>query len=70
MEAYDIINENAGLMESDGLHSMFPIPDVERMMIQFAKFHVEAALKEASIGNGFALNKQTILNAYPLENIK
>lgn len=48
-------------------------------MIEFAKLHVEAALKEASeqaeIENDWDnqkgnISKDSILNAYPLENIK
>lgn len=59
--------------------------EVERAMIEFAKMHVEAALKEASekscikantqqgdfmFIDDFEVNKESILNAYPLENIK
>ena len=50
------------------------------ILIEFAKLHVEAALKAASEkayfrdSNGFVCtteeNKESILNAYPLENIK
>ena len=48
-------------------------------LIEFAKLHVEAALKEASenviVNNyvnegGIKVNKNSIINAYPLENIK
>jgi hypothetical protein len=42
-------------------------------MIEFAKLHVEAALKEANekaIMTGYVDSGQTILNAYPLKNIK
>ena len=49
-------------------------------MIKFAKYHVEAALKEAeketikyiskTIIELNMYNKNSILNAYPLENIK
>jgi hypothetical protein len=50
------------------------------MMIEFAKLHVEAALKEASqnarlkeleihLSDG-SVDKDSILNSYPLENIK
>ena len=52
---------------------------IKGAMIEFAKLHVEAALKEASEkayfrdSNGFVCtteeNKKSILNAYPLENI-
>ena len=75
----------------DGREQNYP-----EMMIEFAKLHVEAALKEASesieldskieseyqgsLGNEegllyvnkeyFYIDKNSILNAYPLENIK
>ena len=48
---------------------------VTKTMIEFAKLHVEAALKEAEIagqnnwGNSKKM-KDAILNVYPLENIK
>jgi len=49
-----------------------------KRMIEFAKLHVEAALKEASenaeletYGNfGNSINRDSILTAYPLTNIK
>jgi len=57
--------------------------DIKKAMIEFAKLHVEAALLEASEKatvniNGFiqeydencCADKDSILNAYPLENIK
>jgi hypothetical protein len=46
------------------------------IMIEFAKLHVEAALKEASKNTGHHysnkdwVDKDSILNAYPLEKIK
>ena len=58
--------------------------DIKIAMIEFAKLHVEAALKEAG-ENAFITNhkptleddrvykkidKDSILNAYPLDNIK
>jgi hypothetical protein len=58
---------------------------VSEMMVAFAKVHVEAALKEASenaeteegIGNPYdpndiyyVVDKNSILNSYPLTNIK
>ena len=45
-----------------------------QIMIEFAKLHVEAALKEAknSLKDGYVTpqDEQDILNAYPLTNIK
>ena len=51
---------------------------VTKTMIEFAKLHVEAALKEANrkvivtyyYNEGIRVNKDSILNAYPLTNIK
>ena len=53
--------------------------DVKGAMIEFAKLHVEAALKAASEkalvyadegGYSEFVDEDSILNAYPLENIK
>jgi hypothetical protein len=58
--------------------------DIISLMVEFAKLHVEAALKAASDkasltdfayeflqeGAYDAIDKDTILNAYPVENIK
>ena len=51
--------------------------DIKTAMIEFAKLHVKLALKQASenvIIDGhpfeYELDKDSILNAYPLENIK
>ena len=60
--------------------------DINYAMIEFAKLHVEAALKAAdekaeveeiwdnpinpSMGISYGVDKDSILNSYPLENIK
>ena len=56
--------------------------DISECMIEFAKLHVEAALKHASelaeISNkpkfpgdyNLVIDEDSILNSYPLENIK
>lgn len=53
--------------------------DVERAMIEFAKIHVEAALKAAAsdaytkdvpFSNDVEVDQESILTAYPSENIK
>lgn len=55
--------------------------DFQSALIEFTKFHLEAALKKASEkvyfrdSDGFILNtseesKKVILDSYPLENIK
>lgn len=57
---------------------------IEEAMIEFTKLHVEEALKEASenakteyiepdgcaTGDYYDINKDSILNSYPTENIK
>ena len=52
---------------------------IQDIMIEFAKLHVQEALKQASekaiTEQGeyyyeFEINKDSIINAYPLENIK
>lgn len=52
----------------------------EEMMIEFAKLHVEAALKAAVenaetkwikyTDNDYEVDEDSILNSYPIENIK
>nr|DAI89506.1 MAG TPA: hypothetical protein [Caudoviricetes sp.] len=44
--------------------------DIAYMLVKFAKYHVQEALKEASDKFDAECNKYVILNAYPLENIK
>jgi hypothetical protein len=45
-KAIDLINDSE--WESDGTQSTITFLNVEKLMIEFAKLHVEAALKEAS----------------------
>ena len=57
-------------------------PNIKKAMIEFAKLHVEAALKEASekakmidVGIDYSIikwevDKDSILNSYPLDKIK
>ena len=65
----------------DGVDSVDDtVSDVTATMVEFAKMHVEAALKEASENadiipdpNGMdwdVVSKDSILNSYPLTNIK
>ena len=56
--------------------------DIVNVMIEFAKMHVKEALKQASVkgetkkynygpgGSHIGIERNSILNAYPLENIK
>ena len=57
----------------------FSIPSIENMIIEFAKLHVEAALKEAGYAadtkevSSCSINemyRENIKQSYPLENIK
>ena len=57
----------------------FSIPSIENMIIEFAKLHVEAALKmafeDAPCGSSTDIVTceelhEAIINSYPLENIK
>lgn len=54
----------------------FELDQITELMQEFAKLHVEAALKEAaetnypSIKSNFELVNSKILNSYPLTNIK
>ena len=72
MTAKEFLEKNNRLKDSS----------TELMMIEFAKYHVQEALKAASVeaditqdmgssGNWFdCVDKDSILNAYSLENIK
>jgi len=53
----------------DGGDKVFYSGFVELLMIEFAKLHVEAALKEASLYTLMDFEKE-LKDSYPLENIK
>ena len=53
----------------DLLQRMFTL-DVSEVMIEFAKMHVEAALKEASEDANMDSDYYQALQVYPLTNIK
>ena len=77
LTASDLIDkryENFDELDSGDIWS-----NIEDLMIEFAKFHVEAALKAASedshtkdvpYTNDVEVDRDSILSAYPLENIK
>jgi hypothetical protein len=48
----------------------YPGTSISECMIEFAKFHVEAALKEAGDATLLYDFKEDIINSYPLTNIK
>jgi hypothetical protein len=55
----------------DGVDSVDDtVSDVTATMVEFAKMHVTAALKEASEHFDHYSNKNAILNSYSLTNIK
>jgi len=68
--------EDLALNYEIGNTKRISIEDAKEAMIEFAKLHVEAALKEAAETNypstkaNFELVNSKILNAYPLKNIK
>jgi hypothetical protein len=92
MESEDLIfNETSP--ESDGWQTTYTFSDVQKIMIKFAKHHVQEALKavvefrepillsdmkgnKKTTSRYYAnnitasLNKDQLLNAYPLTNIK
>ena len=47
-----------------------PKPNLTKVMIEFAKLHVEAALKEASEDANMDSDYYQALQVYPLTNIK
>ena len=71
--------DSANIGISSNTEYMYCKKDVVKKAIEFAKMHVEAALKEASEkatvyadegGYSEFVDEQSILNAYPLDNIK
>lgn len=71
-----ILTAEEFLNENRDIQSDFDYETV-KVMIEFTKLHVQAALKEASENakifsyvNMAELDKESILNAYPLTNIK
>jgi len=57
------------------LRSAVALKDLTDFAVEFTKLHVQQALKQASekvqiTDFGYAVNKDSILNAYNLENIK
>ena len=76
-EAWDLINDCE--QESDGFQSTITLSNVEKLMIEFAKLHVEAALEardrlyETYYAEELKFtdsNKEFIRKSYPLTNIK
>lgn len=73
-EAWDLINDCE--QESDGFQSTITLSNVEKLMKEFAKLHVEAALKNCltkyhhSIQKSYDFGSSEIMNSYNLNNIK
>ena len=85
MTAEDFLKSKEVVWETDRGTNVVNDFDCCKTMIEFAKLHVETALKEASIsaetkeesGNPYdmddkyyVVDKDSILNAYSLDNIK
>ena len=64
-------DEDIYLLKQDlKINNILDISDISTTMIEFAKFHVGAALKKASQEIGDYGERDLILNSYPLKNIK
>ena len=59
----------SGLFDDDPINKTYLENRVAELMIDFAKLHVEAALKAAS-NAAFPDSKWDVEQSYPLENIK
>lgn len=80
--AEDLLHKNYFHIKTDlnKTNSYINIGDIYELMIEFARLHTKQALKEASENvehlwddnenELFDIDKDSILNAYPLENIK
>lgn len=81
--ANEFLNQEYYHIVLDSKDTWVNVGDIERAMVEFAKVHVETALKEASdkvvleygdyISDGHyerVIDKDSILNSYSLDNIK
>ena len=80
--AEELLNDRVYITQDDIEDVHDSISTVAEAMIEFAKLHVEAALKHASekaeLSNkpkfsgdyNLVVDEESILNSYPLENIK
>jgi len=77
--ADEFLNKEYYHIVLDSKDTWVNVGDIERAMVEYAKLHVEAALKEASEKAQIqmdehdlscSVNKNSILNSYPLSNIK
>ena len=83
MTAKEFLNtKRVNMKGSDSPYDQFSRYQIQDFLVEFAKYHVQEALKAASVeaditqdmgssGNWFdCVDKDSILNAYSLENIK
>lgn len=70
LTAGDFLNKEYYHIVLDSKDTWVNVGDIERAMVEFAKMHVEAALKEASEKFDHYSNKNAILGSYSLSNIK
>ena len=76
--AEEFLNKDYFYIIIDIRESPITPTDISQAMIEFAKLHVKAALKEADVkrsefmsgGANYEEYQQAVLNSYPLENIK
>jgi hypothetical protein len=64
--AEEFLNKEYYHIILDSRDTWINVGDIKRAMIEFAKLHVEAALKEAE----YCRTKECIQKCYPLDNIK
>ena len=69
-ELIDKIDEDFYAKHSFYLSVSSPVLFAETVAIEFAKLHVEAALKSASEATLLYNFKEEIINSYPLDKIK
>ena len=68
--AEDLLNKEYYHIVLDSKDTWVNVGDIEIAMIEFAKLHVEAALKTAGDATLLYDFKEDIINSYPLTNIK
>lgn len=68
--------DNSGIFPSysNGWESYYTSDEIRQLMVEFAKYHVEQALKEAvnNMKDGYVTDQdeEDVLNCYPPEKIK
>ena len=68
--ADEFLNKEYYHIVLDSKDTWVNVGDIESAMVEFAKLHVEAALKAAGNATSLYDFKEDIINSYPLNNIK